>query len=65
MKIAIFTILAILPNGILCQNGTQAKALRKQIFETQEYDKKILPADDQTDATGNVCRMSFQRYTSN
>lgn len=51
MKIAIFTILAILPNGILCQNGTQAKALRKQIFETQEYDKKILPADDQTDAT--------------
>ena len=34
------------------QNGTQAKALRVKLFDTDGYDKKIRPANDQTDPTG-------------
>ena len=52
MKTSLFVLLCLLPTYVECANGTQAKALRTRIFDTNDYDKKIRPADDQSDATG-------------
>ena len=55
MKPALFFILyIIIPNPVESQEANDAKALRVQIFETDAYDKKIRPATNQSDSTGNV-----------
>ena len=51
MQSAVFVLLCLLPT-VECANGTEAKALRTKIFDTDGYDKKIRPADNQSDATG-------------
>ena len=57
MKTSLFVLLCLLPTYVECANGTQAKALRTRIFDTNDYDKKIRPADDQSDATGTLIVM--------
>ena len=52
MRGALLVIMGIYPFVVRSQTGLQAKALRTKLFDTDGYDKKILPAVDQTDAKG-------------
>lgn len=51
MRTAFFLIVCAGPAFVTCQNGTQAKALRIQKFDTEGYDKKIRSATNQSDPT--------------
>ena len=53
---AAWLVLLIVPHGVASTPTpvVHAKALRKKIFETDKYDAKIRPAEDQNLPTGYV-----------
>ena len=57
--VAAVILLCCLPAYVESANGTEAKALRTKIFDTDGYDKKIRPADNQSDATGTRTSFNF------
>ena len=57
----LFTLLATIltiTNDVMAQTAADAKALRKKLFVTDQYDKKVRSMNDQSEPTGTYCPAS-------